>query len=73
MREVTEQDFRAPEYQNAKVEDYEFRGDGKLVSKDRWEQGIQRIREIVGISAREFEIPDVVDAVRTMSKQTPRA
>ena len=34
--------------------------------------GIQRIREIVGISSREFEIPEVVDAVRTMSKQIPR-
>ena len=65
-REVTERDFRAPEFSDAKVEDYEFRSDGKLVRKDRWEMGIQRIREIVGISAREFEITEVVQAVRDL-------
>lgn len=71
-REVTERDFRAPEFRDAKAEDYEFRGDGKLVRKDRWEQGIQRIREIVDISAREFEIPDVVQAVRDLKRPKPK-
>ena len=66
-REVTEKDFRQPEYRDAKVEDYEFRSDGALVRKDRWETAIQSIRSIVGIDCREFEITDVVDAVRKLS------
>lgn len=65
-RTVTELDFRMPEYRDAKVEDYEFRADGKLVRKDRWERGIQSIRSIVGICSREFEIDEVVDAVREL-------
>lgn len=71
MREVTERDFRAPEFRDAKVEDYEFRGDGKIVRKDRWEMGIQRIRELVNINAREFEIPEVVQAVEAHFRPTP--
>lgn len=66
-RTVTELDFRMPEFRDAKVEDYEFRPDGKLVRKDRWETAVQSIRSIMGISARSFEIPEVVDAVRAMA------
>ena len=65
-REVTEQDFRMPEFRDAKVEDYEFRADGKLVRKDRWERAIGSIRFLVGLDGREFEISDVVDAVRKL-------
>lgn len=68
-REVTERDFRMPEFRDAKVEDYEFRGDGKLVRKDRWESAIGTIRDLVGVNRREFEIPDVVEAVRQMAEQ----
>ena len=68
QREVTEQDFRMPEFRNAKPEDYEWRADGKLVRKDRWEQGIQSIRFLVGIDAREFEIPDVIQRVRDLAR-----
>lgn len=66
-REVTERDFRSPEFWDAKVEDYEFRNDGKLVRKDRWECAIGSIRVMVGVSSREFEIPAVVEAVRKMA------
>ena len=66
MRKVTERDLRMPEFQDANLEDLEFRSDGKIVRKDRWEMAIQRIRELVGINAREFEIPDVVAAVRAL-------
>jgi hypothetical protein len=66
-REVTERDFRMPEFRDAKVEDYEFRADGKLVRKDRWECAIGSIRHMVGVTGREFEIPDVVEAVRKMA------
>lgn len=60
-REVTEQDFRAPEFVGAKVEDYEFRPDGKLVRKDRWETGFRELADLFGVGPRdEFEIPDVV-------------
>lgn len=65
-REVTERDFRMPEFRDADPKDYEFRGDGKIVRKDRWEMGIQRIRELVGLNVSEFEIPEVIDAVRRL-------
>lgn len=67
FREVTERDFRSPEFRDAKIEDYEFRDDGKLVRKDRWECGIHDIKGIIGISGCEFEIPDVVNAVRQIT------
>lgn len=66
-RNVTESDFRMPEFKNAKVEEYEFRSDGKLVRKDRWECAVGSIRFLVGISEREFEIADVIDAVHTLA------
>lgn len=62
-REVTEEDFRMPEFRGAKVEDYEFRRDGKIVRKDRWESAVHAIRHLVGVDGREFEITDVIDAV----------
>ena len=62
-RPVTERDFRKPEFMDAQPEDYEFRGDGAVVRKDRWETGIHQIRCIVGPKGREFEIADVVAAV----------
>ncbi|MEG0969210.1 MAG: hypothetical protein RSG92_27990, partial [Pseudomonas sp.] len=61
-REVTELDFRRPEFRNAKIEDYEFRDDGAIVRKDRWESGIQQIKSAVGIRSG-FEVDEVVDAV----------
>lgn len=65
-REVTEFDLRADEFKrrDVKPEDYEFRADGKIVRKDRWENGIHSIRNIVGPAGREFEIADVVEAAR---------
>ena len=67
MRKVIEEDFRLPEYRHAKVEDYEFREDGKLVRKDRWEMAVQKIRHLVGIETPEFEIPDVIEAVKALA------
>lgn len=68
-RPVTELDFRQPQFRNAKVEDYEFRADGKIVRKDRWECAIGSIRHLVGVDGREFEIDQVVDAVRKLARQ----
>lgn len=66
MREVTERDFRMPEFRDANPEDYEFRDDGKVVRKDRWETGMRHIVSILGKSRAQFEIPDVVEAVRKL-------
>ena len=67
-RIVTEQDFRMPEFRTAKLEDYEFRADGKVVRKDRWEAAVQSIRFLVGIETREFEIDDVVAKVQALAE-----
>lgn len=67
-REVTEFDLRADEYKrrDVKPEDYEFRADGKIARKDRWETGIRNIASNApGIGSRaNFEIPDVVAAAK---------
>ena len=68
-RTVTEQDFRMPEFRDAKPEDYEFRGDGKIVRKDRWERAVQSLRFLVGIDGREFEIEDVLERVRALASR----
>lgn len=65
MREVIEKDFRRPEFRDAKPEDYEFRADGAIVRKDRWENAVHSIRNMVGPSGREFEIDEVIARVRT--------
>lgn len=65
-KQVTEQDFRLPEFKDAKPEDYEFRKDGVLVRKDRWEQGMVSIASALGFNVREFEIPDVISRAREL-------
>lgn len=71
MRDVTERDIRMPEFRDAKLEDLEFRDDGKIVRKDRWETGILDIRRALGDRRREFEIDDVVQAVKAMVATFP--
>lgn len=69
-KEVTLRDMLMPEFRHADPADYEFRGDGKIVRKDRWEKGIFAIARALGINCREgFEIPDVVYAVETIIDQ----
>ena len=70
-REVTERDFRMPEFRDADPNDYEFRADGRIVRKDRWENGIHSIRTALGDSRREFEIEDIVRAVRALVETIP--
>lgn len=66
-RPVTERDLRMPEFVSAQLEDLEFRADGKIVRKDRWENGIHSIAGILGLNRREvFEIPEVVEAVEKL-------
>jgi hypothetical protein len=66
-RAVTERDFRKPEFRDADPKDYEFREDGAVVRKDRWQTAIHRIRSTVGPKGREFEIADVVKAVEKLA------
>jgi hypothetical protein len=69
-RQVTEQDFRKPEFKGADPDDYEFRGDGAIVRKDRWERGMFEIARAIGINCRDgFEIPDIVHAVEVIVGQ----
>lgn len=67
-REVTEMDLRLPEFRTAHPDELEFRRDGRLVRKDRWESAVHRIRSIVGQSGREFEIDEVIDGVRHLAE-----
>lgn len=64
-REVTEFDLRAPQFQHPEVKpsDFEFRDDGKIVRKDRFEQGFRSLVEPAGFSLRNYEIDDVVTRV----------
>lgn len=71
-RKVTERDFRRPEFVDANPDDYEFRSDGAVVRKDRWEQGIHSIRDALGDHRHEFEIGDIVNAVHAIVATIPR-
>lgn len=44
--------------------EWEVRADGKRVSKDRWQIGIRRIVALLWGNRREFEIDEVIEAVR---------
>ena len=70
-RAVTEADFRKPEFRDAKPEDYEFRPDGELARKDRWEMAVRKIVGILGMSNSEFEIRDVLDGVENVVARFP--
>ncbi|MFZ6748528.1 hypothetical protein [Undibacterium sp. Ren11W] len=70
-RAVTEEDFRMPEFRGMEPEDYEFRADGKVVRKDRWETAIRSIWFALGDGRREFEIVDVVGAVHALVANIP--
>lgn len=66
-REVTEQDFRMPEYRDQDPKDYEFDANQKPVRKDRWKRAIEHIRLLVGVDGRSYDIADVINAVKTQA------
>lgn len=73
-REVTELDLRAPEFQHPDLKPsmFEFRDDGKIVRKDRWETGMHRIASALGFCPRKgFEIPDVIAKVKELVEIVP--
>ena len=62
------------EFRDADPADLEWREDGSLARRDRWERGIREIASIVGLDPRkDFEIDDVVAAVRLALVQRPKA
>ncbi|WP_197088096.1 hypothetical protein [Pandoraea apista] len=60
-----------PEFRDAVPDDYEFREDGKIVRKDRWETAIYSIRSALGDNRREFEVAEIVSAVRALTATIP--
>ncbi len=64
--DVTEQDLRAPEFRDGSPADYERRGDGKIVRKDRFKRGMQDIAAIVFGASYDYEIRDVVAGVHKL-------
>lgn len=73
QREVTELDFRMPQYRDAKPEDYEFDSDGELARKDRFHVGMSDIAHALSLAGfgdgnwcRKYVIKDVVIAVRAL-------
>lgn len=70
-RRVTEEDFRMPEFRGADPNDYEFRRDGKIVRKDRWVVGMHCIQQALGDPRKEFEIADIVMAVKALVAKFP--
>ncbi|ENX58750.1 MULTISPECIES: hypothetical protein [Acinetobacter] len=79
-REVTEFDLRCPEFQNRdlKPEHFEFRDDGKIVRKDRWERGIYKIHgHLCGLfdfsSRKDFELDDIVKAIEKLTDEAKEA
>lgn len=71
---ITERDFRMPEFLDAKPEDYERRGDGAIVRKDRWETALRAISSAMGVNAREgFECDLLVFSVEQLIEKAREA
>lgn len=66
-RAVTELDLRDPKYGTGDPDEFEFRADGTIARKDRWEKGMQSIAVSVGAMEKGWEIKDVVDKVEELS------
>jgi hypothetical protein len=66
-RQVTEDDVRLPEFRGIRLDNLEFRDDGKVVRKDRWMMGMYRVAGHLGMSARKgFEIEEVVERIEKL-------
>lgn len=71
-KKVSLEDFIRPEFRGKNPDDYEFRADGQIVRKDRWENAVHDIRSKLidaGLlpDSKQFEIKDVVDAVHLLT------
>ena len=61
-----ERDLRAADYRDGKPDEYEFRSDGKIVRKDRFQSGMRDIAAIVFGCGYDYEIADVVKAIHRL-------
>ena len=66
MHKVTERDLRDPRFKEGEPEDYEFREDGSIARKDRWEIGIRKIAGMIGYSRKTWEIEDIIEEVQNI-------
>lgn len=69
VRQVTENDLRKDEFKDVDIDKLEFRADGKIVRKDRWESAVLIIASKVGVDVRNFEIIDVLNAIDKLVKR----
>lgn len=65
-KEVTERGLRDPRFREGDPSDYEFREDGSIARKDRWEEGFRNIASIMGMSREPWEVDDIVKMVREL-------
>lgn len=65
-REVMERDLRAPAYREGAPNEYEFRSDGAIVRKDRFQTGMRDIAAIVFGCGNDYEIADVIKAIHML-------
>lgn len=65
---VTEDDVRMPEFRGVDLSMLEFRADGKIVRKDRWERAVRDLAQIVlgADDWDEWEISEVIEAVKKL-------
>jgi len=68
MKQVTQEDFIIQEFRGKDPNDYEFRSDGKIVRKNRWEQGFRAIASIFVNPRADFEIDDIITRVKIATK-----
>lgn len=69
-KSVTERDLRDPKYGDGDPDEFEFRDDGSIARKDRWEMGIRSIASAVNVMAKGWEVKDVVDKVQELAWYT---
>lgn len=65
-REVMEKDLRDPAFREGDISEYEFRADGKIVRKDRFERGMRDIASIIFGPRHGYEVDEVVAAVHRL-------
>lgn len=73
-RPVTEFDLRSPEFKHPSIkpEDYEFRADGRIVRKDRWEQFVHGVADLFGCS-RDFELDLLAFSLEKLVERAKKA
>ena len=61
-----ERDLRAPAYRDGKPDEYEFRSDGAIVRKDRFQTGMRDIAANIFGCGHDYEIAEVIKAVHRL-------